>query len=164
MTSVGVLAKCNLADPHLRSLGMEGHKQPQPPKDLSGYLDAMARVMFQTGISWRVVDAKWPGIQQAFRGFDPDRVARYRPADIDRLMGDTRVIRNRKKLEAIVGNARRMLELNAEHKGFKRYLESLGDFETTKKELHKQFAFMGDSGTWYFLWMVGQKVPAHEPA
>lgn len=143
---------------------MDWHKQPKPPKDLSGYLDAMARVMFQTGISWRVVDAKWPGIQEAFRGFDPDRVAKFRTSDIDRLMRDTRVIRNRRKLEAIVSNARHMLELNAEHKGFNRYLDSLGDFDSTKKALHKEFAYMGDAGTWFFLWMVGRKVPAHEPA
>ena len=141
---------------------MPPEKQPSPPKDLAGYLDAMARVMFQTGISWRVVDAKWPGIREAFFGFDPDRVVKFKPRDIDRLMGDTRVIRNRKKLEAIVANARRMLELNAEYKGFKRYLDSLGDFEATKKELHKQFAYMGDAGTWFFLWQVGRKVPAHE--
>jgi 3-methyladenine DNA glycosylase Tag len=141
---------------------MSEHRQPRPPKELSGYLDAMARVMFQTGISWRVVDAKWPGIREAFRGFEPTRVARLTTKDIDRLMADTRVIRNRKKLEAIASNARRMLELDAEYKGFKRYLDSLGDFEVTKKDIHKQFAYMGDTGTWYFLWMVGRKVPEHE--
>ena len=122
----------------------------------------MARVMFQTGISWRVVETKWPGIQEAFKGFDPKRVSRLTTKDIDRLMGDTRVIRNRRKLEAIASNAGRMLELDAEHKGFNRYLDSLGDFEATKKELHKQFAYMGDTGTSYFLWTVGRKVPEHE--
>ena len=141
---------------------MEKHKQPRPPQDLSGYLEALARVMFQTGISWRVVDSKWPGIREAFHGFDPQRVAKFGTADIDRLMGDTRVIRNRRKLEAITANARQMLQLNAEYKGFNRYLNSLGDFEATKKDLHKRFAFLGDAGTWYFLWMVGRKVPAHE--
>ena len=141
---------------------MEHHKQPPPPKDLSGYLEALARVMFQTGISWRVVEAKWPGIREAFHGFDVQRVAKLRGADIDRLMGDTRVIRNRRKLEAIRENAREMLALDTEYKGFRRYLDSLGDFEATKKALHKRFAFVGDAGSWYFLWMVGRKVPAHE--
>jgi len=122
----------------------------------------MARVMFQAGISWRVVDSKWPGIRSAFRGFDPRRVARYRAADIERLMGDTRVIRNQRKLEAITANAREMVRLDAEYRGFKRYLDSLGDFETTRKDLHKRLAFLGDAGTWYFLWMVGRKVPPHE--
>ena len=141
---------------------MHEHKQPKPPKELSGYLEAMARVMFQTGISWRVVEAKWPGIQEAFKGFDPKRVSRLSTNDIDRLMADTRVIRNRRKLDAIASNAGRMLELDAEYKGFKRYLDSLGDFDATKKALHKEFAYMGDSGTWLFLWMVGRKVPEHE--
>ena len=141
---------------------MPEHKQPRPPKELSGYLDAMARVMFQTGISWRVVDAKWPGIQEAFHGFDPKRVSRLSTKDIDKLMGDTRVIRNRRKLEAIASNAGHIVERDAEFKGFARYLDSLGDFESTKKALHKEFAFMGDAGTWYFLWMVGRKVPEHE--
>lgn len=143
---------------------MPDHKRPAPPKDLSGYLDAMARVMFQTGISWRVVEAKWPDIRAAFGGFNPARVAKLTDKDIDRLMGDARVIRNRRKLEAISSNAGRMLELDAEYKGFQHYLDSLGDFEATKKALHKQFAFMGDTGTWYFLWMVGRKVPEHERA
>jgi hypothetical protein len=47
-------------------------------------------------------------------------VAKFREADIDRLMGDTRVIRNRKKIEAIRENAREMLALDTEYKGFKR--------------------------------------------
>ncbi len=141
---------------------MEEHRQPPPPQDLSGYLDALARVMFQAGISWRVVEAKWPGTREAFHDFLPDRVASLGTSDIDHLMGDTRVIRNRKKLEAVVANARRMVELDSEHRGFDRYLDSLGDFEATRKELRKRFAFLGDAGTWYFLWMVGRKVPAHE--
>jgi 3-methyladenine DNA glycosylase Tag len=141
---------------------MHEHRRPKAPKNLSGYLDAMARVMFQTGISWRVVEAKWTGIQEAFGGFDPQKVARLKTRDIDRLMKDTRVIRNRKKLEAISSNAGRMVELDAEFKGFKKYLDSLGDFDSTKKALHKEFAYMGDSGTWFFLWMVGRKVPDHE--
>ena len=118
--------------------------------------------MFQTGISWRVVESKWPGTRDAFHGFDPDRVASLSAADIDRLMDDRRVIRNRKKLEAVVANARRMLELEGEHGGFDRYLDSLGDFETTRSELRKRFAFLGDAGAWYFLWTVGREVPEHE--
>jgi 3-methyladenine DNA glycosylase Tag len=141
---------------------MEEHKQPTPPENLSGYLDALARVTFQAGISWRVVDAKWPGIRAAFQDFDPEKVASLSAADIDGMMGDTRVIRNRRKLEAVVANARVMLALDGQHAGFDRYLDSLGDFDASKKELHKRFAFLGDAGTWFFLWTVGRRVPAHE--
>ena len=41
------------------------------PKDLADYLDVMSKSVFQTGISWRVVNSKWTGIREAFRGFDP---------------------------------------------------------------------------------------------
>jgi len=91
-------------------------------------------------------------------------VAAFYTADLDRLMSDTRVIRNRKKIEAVVTNARRMQGLASEHGSFGRYLDSLGDFEATKTDLHKQFAFVGDAGAWYFLWTVGRPVPAHEGA
>src|SRR5215831_17869987 len=138
------------------------HSQPAPPADLSGYLDALARVMFKTGISWRVVEAKWPGTREVFHEFDPDWVASLDTAGIERLMGDTRVIRNRKKLEAVVTNARRILALAAEHGGFDRYLDSLGDFEQTKDALKKQFAFVGEAGAWFFLWSVGRQTPAHQ--
>jgi DNA-3-methyladenine glycosylase I len=136
-------------------------ERPPPPADLSGYLDALARVMFQAGISWRVVDAKWPGIRDAFGGFNPGRVAGLTLAEVDRLLADTRIIRNRKKVEALVGNARKLLDLDAEHHGFARYLDGLGDFSSTSKELRRQFAFLGESGAWFFLWMVGRPVPAH---
>lgn len=118
--------------------------------------------MFQAGISWRVVEAKWPGIRAAFNDFDPPKVAAMSDADIDRLMNDTRVIRNRRKLEAVASNAAVMLDLDAEHKGFGRYLDSLGDFEDTRKELRKRFAFLGDTSVGIFLWMVGRPIPAHE--
>jgi DNA-3-methyladenine glycosylase I len=139
-------------------------EQPPAPAALSGYLDALARVMFQAGISWRVVDAKWPGIQDAFGGFDPRQVAALTAADVERLLQDTRIIRNRRKIEALVGNARRMLDLDAEHQGFSRYLDGLGDFASTSTELRRQFAFLGDSGIWFFLWLVGRPVPAHDHA
>ena len=61
------------------------------PPDLSGYLEAITRAVFQGGISWRVVEAKWDGIRDAFAGFDPRVVAELDARDIDRLMVDPRV-------------------------------------------------------------------------
>ena len=68
-----------------------------PPTELAEYLEAMSRAVFTSGISWSVIENKWDGIRTAFRGFDPYRVAAYSPVDIDRLMIDPHVIRNRKK-------------------------------------------------------------------
>ena len=132
------------------------------PRTLAGYLEPLAHAMFQAGISWRVVEAKWAGIKDALYGFDPERVAQLGPADIDALMDDKRVIRNRAKLEAVVDNAQTMLELDSEHKGFRRYLQSFGNYDETVADLKKQFRFVGDTGAYYFLHVVGEDVPSHE--
>lgn len=108
---------------------MHGPEQLKQPLSLADYLEAMSKAGFQAGISWKVVEAKWPGIRRAFKGFDPVAISRYTGADIDRLIRDERVIRNRRKLEGVVLNARRLLELDKEHKGFRKYLRSSGGFE-----------------------------------
>jgi len=132
------------------------------PQGLGDYLEVMSRSVFQTGISWKVVDNKWPGIREAFRGFDAQAVAQMTPDDLDALSSDTRVIRNRRKLEAIVGNAARMVEIEEEHGTFRDYLRSHGDFEATVADLRKQFKFLGDTGAYVFLYIVGEQVPPHE--
>lgn len=134
----------------------------RPPRTLAGYFESLTRIVFSSGISWRVVEAKWPGIRAAFRDLEPERVARMTARDIDRLAKDTRVIRNVPKLEATVVNAREMVALAKEHGGFKKYLRSLGGFEEAAPALRKRFKFLGDHGSYYFLWSVGEKVPAWE--
>jgi 3-methyladenine DNA glycosylase Tag len=122
----------------------------------------MTRAVFQAGISWRVVDAKWDGIREAFAGFDPHAVAELDANDIDALMGDPRVIRNRAKLEGTVDNAQTLLELDNEYKGFRRYLRSHGGFDETVADLKRRFRFLGDTGAYYFLHVVGEEVPSHD--
>jgi 3-methyladenine DNA glycosylase Tag len=132
------------------------------PKGLAEYLDVMGKAMFQSGISWRVVESKWPGTREALQDFDPRIIATLTDANLDELAKDTRLIRNRRKLAALVDNARRMLELEEEHGSFQDYLRSHGGFEETLKDIRKQFRYMGDAGTFYFLWVVGEDVPDYE--
>jgi hypothetical protein len=140
---------------------MEAPKKIRP-KGLADYLEVMTKSAFQSGISWRVIEAKWEGFREAFHGFDPRWVASLDPPDIDRLAADTRIVRNRKKIEATVHNARTMLDLEREHGGFHRYLRSHGTFEETVADMRKRFKFLGDLGAYYFLYVVGEEVPAHE--
>jgi 3-methyladenine DNA glycosylase Tag len=132
------------------------------PKSLADYLDVMSKAVFQTGISWRVVNAKWPGSREAFHGFDPTTITHMTGAELEQLTGDTRIIRNRKKIEAIVHNARRMLELDKDHGGFTSYLRSHGSFDALVKDLREQFKYLGDMGAYYFLYVVNEEVPSHE--
>ena len=142
----------------------EEHHAPKQitPKTPGDYLEAMSRPVFQTGMSWRVVDKKWPGTREAFKGFDVNKVARMGDPEIDRLCTDTRVIRNRRKIEAIVENANRIVALEREHGSFRKYLRSHDDFEALVKDLRKQFKFLGDMGCYLFLYTVREKAPSWE--
>ena len=129
------------------------------PSGSDDYLEMLSKAVFQPGMSWKVVEAKWPQTREAFHEFDVDRVAHLSPDEIDALTNDTRVIRNRRKIEAVVYNARRLLELEAEHGTFKRYLRSHGGYEAAAADVRKQFKFVGESGALHFLWVVGEDVP-----
>ena len=132
------------------------------PAGLADYLDVITRAVFQSGISWRVVEAKWKGFREAFTGFDPAAVAAYNGEDVERLAADTRIIRNRRKIEATVGNAQAMLALDDRPGGFVGWLRSRGDFDATVAALRGEFRFLGEMGAYYFLYVVGEDVPSHE--
>ncbi|MFL5799401.1 MAG: DNA-3-methyladenine glycosylase I [Actinomycetota bacterium] len=140
---------------------MEAPKRIRP-KGLADYLEVTTKAAFQSGISWRVIEAKWDGFREAFFGFDPERVASLEPPDVDRLAEDTRIVRNRAKIEATVHNARIMLDLDREFGGFRKYLRSFGDFHALVKDMRKRFKFLGDTGSYFMLYVVGEQVPPHE--
>lgn len=132
------------------------------PTSLADYLDAMSRAVFSSGISWTVVEAKWDDIRAAFDDFDPQRVAALTPNDVERLMADARVIRNRKKIEATVANAGELIVTDREFGGFGRYLDSFADNEALVKDLHARFRFLGESVAHFFLYFIGFNTPAQD--
>ena len=132
------------------------------PKDLGGYLEIMSKSVFQSGMSWKVVESKWPTTREAFHDFQIGAVAAMDEMAVDALADDTRVIRNRRKLQAITDNARRMIELDEEYGTFQKYLRSHDSFWDLVKDLRKQFKFLGDMGAYYWLYVVGEEVPPHE--
>ncbi|WP_127573709.1 DNA-3-methyladenine glycosylase I [Georgenia faecalis] len=67
---------------------------------------------FQSGLSWLVVLRKREAFREAFRGFDPHAVAAFTDDDVDRLLADAGIIRNRAKIEATIANARALLALH----------------------------------------------------
>lgn len=69
---------------------------------------------FQAGLSWLTILRKRENFRRAFANFEIEAVARMGPGDVDRLLQDTGIIRHRGKIEAVLGNARRALELQAE--------------------------------------------------
>jgi len=74
--------------------------------DERGLYEKLCLEALQSGLSWSLILRKRDGLRDAFSGFDPDAVARFGARDVQRLLKDERVIRNRRKLEAIVQNAK----------------------------------------------------------
>ncbi len=76
----------------------------------------------QAGLSWETVLRKREAYRKAFYGFDPQRVARFTPARIERLLTNPGIIRNRAKVESAVTNARAFLKVASEFGSFDAYL------------------------------------------
>ena len=79
---------------------------------------------FQAGLSWRTILHKRDNFRKAFEGFDPERVARYGRREIQRLLSDPGIVRNRLKVEAAVANARAFLEIAEAVGSFDEYVWS----------------------------------------
>ena len=76
----------------------------------------------QAGLSWNTILNKREGYREAFAGFDPEVVARFGPKEIERLVVDPGIVRNRLKIESTVNNAVRVLEVQQELGSFDAYL------------------------------------------
>lgn len=137
---------------------MEGPPPQITAKSVDDYLEQLSKPVFQAGMSWRVVDAKWATTKKAFHDFNAERVARMSDREVDRLTQDERVIRSRPKIAAVVHNANALLELERSG-GIKKHLRSFDDYEALASDLKKRFKFVGDSGMYHFLWTVKQPVP-----
>jgi DNA-3-methyladenine glycosylase I len=132
------------------------------PQTSADYLEVLTKAVFQSGMSWRVIESKWEGFREAFAGFDPRKIAAFSPADADRLAEDTRIVRNRRKIDATIDNAVEVVALEEEHGSFRDYLRSHEGFEEKVADLRSRFRFLGDTGAYYFLYVVGEEVPSHE--
>lgn len=130
------------------------------PTSLNDYLEIMTKAVFQSGMSWKVVESKWDGFKEAFNGFDVEHVAGLDEHDFEQLAQDTRIIRNRRKIEATAHNADTLLRLSGGTvEGFQKWLRSFGDYDELVKAVRNEFKFMGPSGIYMWLWVVNEDIP-----
>lgn len=86
----------------------------------------------QAGLSWKTILYKRESFRSAFDGFDPVKIARYTKRDVQRLMTDRGIIRNRQKIDAAIVNAHRFLDILHEFGAFDRYIWGFVDGRTIK--------------------------------
>jgi 3-methyladenine DNA glycosylase Tag len=134
------------------------------PENDNGYLEKITQAVFQAGFSWQVVRNKWPNFVTAFADFNIDAVAAFTDEDVERLVEDKGIVRNGRKIEATIYNARLCQELIHEHGSFHNYLRTMNepDYYIRVKPFIKKFKFMGEMGAYFFFWSVGEDVPPYE--
>jgi len=126
-----------------------------PPKDDAGYFDLMSKAIFTAGLNWKMVENKWPDFREAFSDFSPAKVSKLSRKDLQALMKNTKIVRNEKKIQATIENARTILDLEKEHGSVRGYIDSFGKKEKlVLEDLQRRFKFMGPSTARMFLWMV----------
>jgi DNA-3-methyladenine glycosylase I len=118
---------------------------------------------FQAGLSWRTVLYKREAFRRAFHAFDPSQVARMTQQDSERLMQDCSIIRNRRKIDATIHNARLHVVQFPTEGSFTAYVYSFTDGNMLCHDLKKRgYRFLGPTICDSFLGSVGA-IEGHEP-
>jgi len=134
-----------------------------PTTDETVLFERLCLEIFQAGLSWLLVLKKRSAMNAAFAGFDVDRVAAFDDADRARLLADPGVIRNKRKIEAVIGNARVVRGLRDSHGGFSRWIAAHHprDLAAWVKVFRATFAFTGPEVVNEFLMSIGVLPGAH---
>ena len=121
----------------------------------------MSRAVFLSGLNWKVIEKKWPDIKRLFTNFSIGEVAQFNDGDIYRLLKDDGMIRSAKKITAVVANAQNMQKVEQDFGSFAKYLQTLKSKSENVllKDLHKRFAFLGESTAVIFLFSEGEEMP-----
>jgi DNA-3-methyladenine glycosylase I len=137
------------------------YRKGRRPTSDDAYFENTCRIIFQAGLNWSVIDRKWPTTKKAFADFSVDRVARFDDADLERLMKDGGIVRNRGKLMAIIYNARQFKEIQKQFGSFQKYLDNLdksSNYAGVIKELSSRFKWLGPPSASLFLYTVGENI------
>lgn len=127
---------------------------------------------FQSGLSWRTILAKRDNFRAAFENFEPAKMARFTGKDVERLLQDAGIVRHRGKIEAVINNAKRALELVEKEGSLAAYVwrfeprpEDLGKPQTAStsaisialsKDLKKRgWSFVGPTTVYAFMQAMG---------
>ena len=134
-----------------------------PLEDEAALLERLSLEIFQAGLSWLIVLKKRPCTVAAFDGFNVDTVAGYGAGDVARLLGDPGIIRNRRKVGAIIENASRVRDLRQSHGGFAAWIAAHHPRgkDAWVKLFGETFRFTGGEVVGEFLMSIGVLPGSH---
>jgi DNA-3-methyladenine glycosylase I len=136
-----------------------------PVKDERVLFERLVLEINQAGLSWLTILNKRIAFRAAFADFEVDRVAAFGPGDIERLLGDPGIVRNRLKVEAALENARRIRALRQSHGSFALWLDAHHPrpVDEWTQLFRRTFRFTGGQIVAEFLISLGYLPGAHEP-
>ncbi|WP_299441113.1 DNA-3-methyladenine glycosylase I [uncultured Rhodospira sp.] len=136
-----------------------------PVTDETVLFERLCLEIFQAGLSWLLILKKRAALNAAFAGFDVDRVAAFDDADRARLLADTGIIRNRRKIDAVIENARRVQALRQSHGGFAAWITAHHprDLDEWVRLFKATFRFAGPEVVNEFLMSIAVLPGAHRP-
>ncbi len=140
------------------------YRDTRPPND-DAYFENMTRVIFIAGLSWKMIDKKWPNFKKAFENFSIDKVAQFSDKDVEDLRNNPGIVRNRAKIMATINNARQFQTIKREFGSFRQFIDGLdksNNYALVVKELGKRFNRVGPSSARIFLYSVGEKIEHSE--
>lgn len=136
-----------------------------PQRDETVLFERFCLEIMQAGLSWDLVLRRREGMRSAFAGFNVDLVAAFDDGDVQRLLADAAIIRNRLKVGAVIANARTVQTVRLSHGGFADWIDAHHPMERTDwVSLFRQtFKFTGGEIVGEFLLSLGYLPGAHAP-
>jgi DNA-3-methyladenine glycosylase I len=125
-----------------------------PPETDQGYFEILCLCMLQAGLNWASIRKHWPKYREGFHGFRTGKLARSTPEE---LLARPGVIKNQRKIEAVIHNAKEFKSIAGEHGSFDAFLETLRPLPKPEqiKALTTRFKHVGPETANYFLHSVG---------
>lgn len=158
-------AYCNLAPGHPWHGPYHDVEYGFPLREDHLLFERLALEINQAGLSWLTVLKKKDEFHRAYAGFNLDRVAAFGEAERQQLLANPGIIRNRLKVDAVIENARRLLEIRATYGSFANWLDQHHPLSKTEwvALFKKTFRFTGGEITGEFLMSTGYLPGAHHP-
>ena len=153
------MERCGWAGTDPENVRYHDEEWGRPVTDDNRLFEKLCLEGFQSGLSWLTILKKRPQFRKQFKNFDPVKVAKMTEADVERLLQDAGIVRHRGKIEAVINNARRAVELQAECGSLAAYFwrfEAEATGAALSKDLKKRgWAFVGPTTVYAFMQAMG---------
>lgn len=131
------------------------------PSNDSEYFENLTRCIFQAGLNWQVVTKKWNNFRTAFHNFNITKVASFNQDDIEQLISNPDIIRNKRKIQSTTYNAQEFQRIANEEGSFQSWVDSLdksNNYRGVVRQLTTRFKHVGQMTAHTFLHSVGEDI------